>query len=110
MKKLLIPLLFGLAAALSPALAAESVADMKAPTKWAPTKKTMEKNGRFHYLHVKKQKMDCSDCHADESKDVMFLRNTEAPPATLTAHVNRAECTECHQGDKKPTWYGAKPK
>ena len=53
--------------------------------------------------------MDCGDCHADASKDVLFVRNTEAPPATLSAHVDRAECLSCHKGKKKPTWYGAKP-
>ncbi|MEO8653131.1 MAG: hypothetical protein ABI409_03305 [Ramlibacter sp.] len=110
MKSLLAILAFGVAAVMSQAVAAEAVADMKPPIKWAPAKKTMEKNGRFHYLHVKKQKMDCADCHADESKDKLFLRSNEAPPATLVAHVDRAECTECHQGDKKPTWYGAKPR
>jgi hypothetical protein len=110
MKSLIAILALGVAAALTPAIAAEAVADMKPPAKWAPTKKTMEKNGRFHYLHVKKEKMDCADCHTDASKDRLFLRNTEAPPATLTAHVNRSECTECHQGDKKLKWYGAKPR
>ena len=109
MKSLLIAVALGLAALSAPALAAQAVADMKPPAKWAPGKKNMEKNGRFHYLHVVKQKMECSDCHADENKDLMFLRNTEAPPAPLAAHVNRAECLDCHQGTKKPTWYGAKP-
>jgi nitrate/TMAO reductase-like tetraheme cytochrome c subunit len=109
MKRLLIAVALGVAAAAAPTLAAQAVADMKPPAKWAPARKTMEKNGRFHYLHVVKQKVDCSDCHADQSKDIMFLRNTEAPPAGLAAHVDRADCLECHQGAKKPTWYGARP-
>jgi len=110
MKKLLIIVALGLAAMVAPVLAAQPVGDMKPPAKWAPGKKNMAKDGRFHYLHVVKQKLECSDCHADENKDVMFLRNTEAPPAPLRAHVNRGECLECHQGSKQPTWYGAKPK
>ena len=110
MKSLIAILALGVAAALTPAMAAEAVANMKPQAKWAPTKKTMENNGRFLFLHVKKQKMDCADCHTDVSKDRFFLRNTEAPPATLTAHVDRSECTECHQGDKEPKWYGAKPR
>lgn len=109
MKSLLIAVVLGLAAMGSPAFAGQSVADMKPPAKWAPARKNMEKNGRFHYLHVVKQKMECADCHADQNKDVMFLRNTEPPPAALVAHVNRAECVECHQGNKKPAWYGPKP-
>lgn len=110
MKRLFALLALGAALGCTGASAADpiAVADMKPPAKWMPAKKTMDKDGRFHYLHVKKQKMDCSDCHADASKDTFFLRNTEAPPPTLTAHVNRAECVECHQGKKKPVWYGAK--
>ena len=109
MKSLLAILAIGLAVTMTPAMSAEPVADMKAPAKWAPNKKTMEKDGRFHYTHVKKEKMACADCHSDASRDVLFLRNTEAPPATLGAHVDRAECIGCHQGKRKPTWYGAKP-
>lgn len=110
MKNWIAPLLLGLALGLSQSASAEAVADMKAPAKWAPNKKTMEKNGRFHYLHVKKGKMECGDCHSDQAKDRMFLRASEAPPATLAAHVDRAECVDCHQGSKKPTWYAAKPR
>ncbi len=99
-----------LSAAVGIAVAADPqpipVKDMKAPTKWYPNKRTTEKDGRFHYTHVKKEKMDCEDCHADESKDRFFLRNTEAPPATLTAHVNRKECQDCHQAKKKLVFYG----
>ena len=111
MKSLLAILALGLAVGFPPAMAADpiAVADMKPPAKWMPNKKTMEKDGKFHYTHVKKEKMDCGDCHADASKDVLFVRNTEAPPATLSAHVDRAECLSCHKGKKKPTWYGAKP-
>lgn len=109
MKRLLIAVALGLTVAGAPTIAAQAVVDMKPPAKWAPAKKNMAKDGRFHYLHVVKQKMECPDCHVDESKDLMFLRNTEAPPAALKAHVNRSECLECHQGAKQPAWYGAKP-
>lgn len=99
-----------LSASVGAALAADPkpipVKDMKAPVKWHPEKRTTDKDGRFHYVHVKKQKMDCEDCHADESKDRFFLRNTEAAPATLTAHVNRKECQDCHQPGKKQVFYG----
>ena len=108
MKTLLISLACSLAALSMSTAIAEPVADMKPPAKWAVNKKTMAKDGRFHYLHVKKEKMECQDCHADESKDRMFLRSTEAPPATLAAHVDRTECMECHEGKKKPKWYGVK--
>lgn len=112
MKSLIVTLALGLAFGLVPALAADptSVADMKAPAKWQPSKKTLEKDGRFHYTHVKKEKMDCEDCHADETKDALFLRGGEAPPATLKAHLARAECIECHQAKKKLVFYGAKPR
>lgn len=110
MKNWIVPLLLGVALGLSQTAAADAVSDMKAPAKWAPAKRTMAKNGRFHYLHVKKEKMECGDCHSDQSKDRLFVRATESPPATLGAHVDRAECVECHQGDKKPAWYAAKPK
>ncbi len=109
MKSLLISLAFGLMAmALLGADAATPVSDMKPPAKWSVNKKTMAKDGRFHYLHVKKEKMDCSDCHANESRDRVFLRGTEAPPDPLSAHVDRKECLDCHSGNKKPLWYGLK--
>ncbi len=99
-----------LSASIGAAFAADpqpvAVKDMKAPAKWYPDKHTTEKDGRFHFLHVKKEKMDCEDCHADQSNDRFFLRNTEAPPATLTAHVNRKECQDCHQPGKKRVFYG----
>ena len=110
MKRLLALLALGAVLGCTSAYAADTipVAEMKPPGKWMPAKKTMEKDGRFHYTHVKKQKMDCEDCHADTSKDRLFVRSTESPPATLKAHVDRGECITCHQGKKKPVWYGAK--
>lgn len=110
MKSLLAILALGLAVGFAPTMAADAVAvaDMKPPTKWMPNKKTMEKDGKFHHTHVKKESMACGDCHSDVSKDALFLRSTEAPPAALFAHVDRAECLDCHKGKKKPTWYGAK--
>lgn len=112
MKSLLATLSLGVAAMFTPAMAAEplAVADMKPPTQWMPNKKTTEKDGRFHFTHVKKERMDCDDCHADEPKDDLFLRSTEAPPKELKAHVDRAECIECHQAKKKLVFYGAKPR
>lgn len=110
MKTLAACLAMVLSAAVGIALAADpkpiAVKDMKAPAKFYPNKRTTEKDGRFHYVHVKKEKMDCEDCHADESRDRFFLRNTEAPPSTLTAHVNRKECQDCHQPKKKLVFYG----
>lgn len=110
MRALAACLALSLAAVAGVAIAADpqpiAVKDMKAPAKWQPDKRTTEKDGRFHYLHVKKEKMDCEDCHADASKDRFFLRNTEAPPATLAAHVNRKECQDCHQPKKKVVLYG----
>lgn len=111
MKKLLVLTLLGLSLAAGSVLAADV-----APPKTAISAKavkvakvtaktiTMAEQGRYHAVHVNKQKLECSDCHGSGAEDILFLRTGEFQGKE--GPVDRKECLSCHQTPKKPTFYG----
>ena len=103
MKRLIATLALGFAVVAVPVWAADAPAKSTAVV----GKKSMAPDGRFHQLHTKKLALDCGTCHKDANPDVLFLRNTEAPPPGLQAQVDRNGCISCHKAPMKPTWYGA---
>ena len=60
--------------------------------------------GRFHQVHTQKLQLACDTCHVTESKDVLFLRGSEAPRGP--GPVERATCLGCHEAPARPAWYG----
>jgi len=107
MKRLVTLSLLGFALAVSSAFAADVAPKGsvdKALTVSAKTR-TLNPQGRYHTLHAKKLKLDCTDCHGDGAADVLFLRTGEFQGKD--GPVNREVCLGCHQSPMKPAWYGA---
>jgi hypothetical protein len=105
MTRVLAVFALGLVLAATPAWSADDAANKAAPARPAAVKKSMAPDGSFHTVHTKKLELACDTCHKSENKDVLFVRNTEAPPAGLKAHVDRNGCLVCHKDPRKPTWY-----
>ncbi|MBI3376684.1 MAG: hypothetical protein HY017_33635 [Betaproteobacteria bacterium] len=91
MKRLFASLIIGVVLAALPAVSAAQ----KAPA----AKKSLEQNGRFHQIHVKKFSMDCVACHKSERTDVVL----QVPRDRI---VDRQICLDCHREGSKPAWYG----
>ena len=108
MKRLIALLILGLAVTSMPLVAAEDAGKPAAVAKPAVGKKSMDPaNGRFHQVHTKKLKFECTSCHSSEQQDVLFLRKDDVLPAGMPGPVDRHLCLSCHQQPSKPTWYGA---
>ena len=104
MKRLIVAVVLGLAAAALPAVADDAA---KKPVKPVATAKSMDPaKGSFHQVHTQKLKLACDTCHASEAKDVLFLRGPEVMVSGASP-VDRATCSGCHQAPAKPTWYGS---
>lgn len=108
MKKLIMLATLGLAVVFGPSLAADAAATAPAANAKAQRVsakvRTLKEKGRYHALHVTKNKMDCEDCHGGGGEDVLFLRTGEFQGKE--GPVDRKECLECHQPPKKPGFYG----
>ncbi len=102
MRPLLVAALLGLAFAAAPALAADAPAK-----KTTAAKKSMTADGRFHQIHTRKLSLQCDGCHANEQKDILFLRASE--PQGI-GPVDRNVCLGCHATPATPAWYDAKQK
>jgi len=71
---------------------------------WKGAPKSMAEKGRFHKVHVQKEKLDCDDCHDKAESDPLFLRAGEFQ--AKEGDVDRNGCLTCHKSPKKPTFYG----
>ena len=108
MKRLSALLVIGLATMSLSLGAAENVSQQPAAAKSSAAKRTLyAADGRFHQIHTKTLQLGCTNCHASEQKDILFLRKDEALPVGMPGQVDRHMCASCHTAPSKPTWYGA---
>ena len=91
----------------STSFAADEVKKPSSTKTTAGTRSLDPVKGRFHQVHIRKQKMACTNCHSTDVKDTLFLRRDEALPAGMPGQVDRSLCLGCHQEPAKPTWYGS---
>ena len=100
-------LIFALAAASMPLVAADDAGKKPVAVRASAGKSMDPAKGRFHQRHAKKLGMECGTCHSSAAQDTLFLRKDEALPSGMT-QVDRSLCLGCHQGSAKPAWYGLK--
>ena len=109
MKRMIMPTLMGFLLVTGSVMAADTPPPKAAATAKVAVvnanTKTIDEKGRFHAVHAKKQKLECSDCHGGGADDILFLRTGEFQGKD--GPVNREECLTCHQTPKKPAWYGS---
>ncbi len=108
MKRLIAFSILALASATFPAGAAGDAVKKPAAAKTSASANSLDRtNGRFHQRHLKKLKMDCTNCHSPETKDDLFLRRDKTQPAGMPGQVDRSVCLSCHQEPARPSWYKA---
>ncbi len=90
--------IFGLVAAASLVLISACAAMSQSKSELDP------QTGQFHRQHAQTLGMACNACHANEQKDILFLRKDERQ---ANGPVDRSVCLGCHQAPAKPAWYGA---
>jgi len=108
MKRIIMLALLGLSLASGSVIAVDTAAS---PSAAAPKvsavnarAKSLDEKGRYHAIHTKKEKLECTDCHGGGDEDILFLRTGEFQGKD--GPVNRDVCLTCHQAPKKPTFYG----
>ena len=60
-------------------------------------------SGRFHAKHTQQIGLQCTNCHAAEQADTLYLRAGERQGI---GPVDRNQCLACHKAPASPTWYG----